>query len=102
MAVTITGAKFFKEPDSFIPERWTTRPDLIIDKRAYHPFLLGPNNCVGKRLAMIVLRFTIAYTVWNYDFQFAPGEDGTAIHQDAVNQLILKAGKLECVFRQRA
>ncbi|KAM0261045.1 hypothetical protein ACHAQJ_002484 [Trichoderma viride] len=95
------SAKFFKEADSFIPERWTTRPDLIIDKRAYHPFLVGPNNCAGKRLAMIVMRFVLAYTVWYYDFQFAPGEDGTAIHRDSVNQLILKAGKLECVFSQR-
>ncbi|KAH8124571.1 hypothetical protein ACSS6W_007787 [Trichoderma asperelloides] len=96
------SAKYFKEPDSFIPERWTTRPDLVIDKRAYHPFLLGPYNCVGKRLAMIVIRFTIAYTVWNYDFKFAPGEDGTSIHRDMINQAILKAGGLQCVFNKRA
>ncbi|KAL7787138.1 cytochrome P450 [Trichoderma ceciliae] len=93
--------KYFKEPESFIPERWTTRPDLIIDKRAYHPFLIGPYNCAGKKLAMVVLRFVIAYTVWHYEFQFAPGEDGTAIYRDAANQQILKAGKLQCIFRQR-
>ncbi|UKZ52617.1 hypothetical protein TrVGV298_006398 [Trichoderma virens] len=96
------SSKFFKEPDSFIPERWTTRPDLIIDKRAYHPFLLGPHNCVGKRLAMIVMRFVLAYTIWYYDFEFALGEDGIAIHRDAINGQILKPGKLECVFTQRA
>lgn len=101
-AATLTGAKYFKEPNSFIPERWTTRPDLVIDKRAYHPFLLGPYNCVGRRLAMIVLRFTIAYTVWNYDFKFAPGEDGTSIHREMVNQAILKAGPLQCVFNKRS
>lgn len=98
----ITGAKYFKEPDSFIPERWTTRPDLVIDKRAYHPFLLGPYNCVGKRQAMTVLRITIAYTVWNFDFNFAPGEDGTSIHRDMIDQGILKAGPLQCVFNKRA
>lgn len=101
-AAILTGSKYFKEPNSFIPERWTTRPDLVIDKRAYNPFLLGPYNCVGKRLAMIVLRFTIAYTVWNYDFKFAPGEDGTSIHRDMINQAILKAGGLQCVFNKRA
>ncbi|EHK47065.1 hypothetical protein TRIATDRAFT_194962 [Trichoderma atroviride IMI 206040] len=97
-----TSAKYFKQPNSFIPERWTTRPDLVIDKRAYHPFLLGPYSCVGRRLAIIVLRFTIAYTVWNYDFKFAPGEDGTSIHRDMINQAILKAGPLQCVFNKRA
>ncbi|KAL7931819.1 cytochrome P450 [Trichoderma chlorosporum] len=95
------SSKYFEEPDSFIPERWTTRPDLVIDKRAYHPFLLGPHSCAGKKLALLVLRFVLAYTVWYYDFEFAPGEDGTAIHRDSINGLILKAGKLECVFTQR-
>ncbi|KAL7944135.1 cytochrome P450 [Trichoderma barbatum] len=99
--IEVDGSKYFKEADSFIPERWTTRPDLIIDKRAYHPFHIGPHNCVGKRLAMIVLRFVCAYTVWYYDFELAPGEDGIAIHRDSVNGQILKAGKLECVFTQK-
>ncbi|KAM0447685.1 hypothetical protein ACHAO4_008826 [Trichoderma viride] len=42
------------------------------------------------------------YTVWNYDFKFAPGEDGTSIHRDMINQAILKAGPLKCVFNKRA
>ncbi|EGR47011.1 uncharacterized protein TRIREDRAFT_64900 [Trichoderma reesei QM6a] len=96
------SAKFFREPNKFIPERWTTRPELIIDKRAYHPFLLGPHTCVGRRIALIVIRLVLAYTTWYYEFEFAPGEDGVAIDRDAVNGQILKAGKLECVFTQRA
>ncbi|RFU25190.1 hypothetical protein B7463_g11145, partial [Scytalidium lignicola] len=93
--------KYFKQPDEFIPERWTTRPELVLDKRAFHPFMVGPYNCVGKRMALLVLRLVLAYTILNYDFEFAPGEDGTRIHKDAFNQLILKAGKLECVFKRR-
>lgn len=31
----------FKDPHSFVPERWTTRPDMILDKRAFAPFGLG-------------------------------------------------------------
>lgn len=49
----------------------------------------------------MVLRFVAAYTVWNYDFKFAPGEDGTAIHRELRDQGIIKAGNLECVFRAR-
>lgn len=33
--------KYFVCPDEWKPERWTTRPDLILDKRAYHPFIKG-------------------------------------------------------------
>ncbi|KAL6855681.1 cytochrome P450 [Trichoderma novae-zelandiae] len=93
--------KFFREPNSFIPERWTSRPDLMLDKRAYHPFLLGPYTCVGRRIALIVIRLVLAYTTWYYEFELAPGEDGAALHRDAADRQILKAGKLECVFTQR-
>lgn len=33
--------RYFKHADEFIVERWTTRPELIVDKRAFHPFLTG-------------------------------------------------------------
>lgn len=56
---------------------------------------------MGRRLALNVLRLTIAYTLWNYDFQFAPGEDGRRFENGAKFQLIVKPAKLECVFRKR-
>lgn len=31
----------FQCPNEFIPERWTTRPELVIDSRAYAPFSVG-------------------------------------------------------------
>lgn len=37
----VSGPKFFKQPDEFIPERWTTQPELVLDKRAFHPFMVG-------------------------------------------------------------
>lgn len=61
----------------------------------------GPNNCVGKRLAMVVLRLVLSYTVYNYRFVFAPGEDGSAIYREAKDNLILKAGPLNVVFSKR-
>jgi cytochrome P450 len=33
--------KFFIHADEFIPERWTTRPELVLDKRAFVPFNPG-------------------------------------------------------------
>ncbi|KAK4447358.1 Tryprostatin B 6-hydroxylase [Podospora aff. communis PSN243] len=91
----------FVRPDDFILERWTSKPEYILDRSAFFPFLVGPNNCVGKRVAMMVLRLVLSYTVQNYRFQFAPGEDGTAIYKEARNNLILKAGPLKVVFEKR-
>ena len=31
----------FQDPTSFIPERWTSRPEMILDKRAFAPFGVG-------------------------------------------------------------
>lgn len=50
---------------------------------------------------MVVLRLVLSYTVLNYRFEFAPGEDGSAIHREAKDNLILKAGPLNVVFAKR-
>ncbi|KAJ3948522.1 uncharacterized protein N0V96_002777 [Colletotrichum fioriniae] len=55
----------------------------------------------GRRLAWNVLRLTIAYTLWNYDFEFAPGEDGKTFEEEAKFQLIIKPAKLDCVYTKR-
>ena len=39
----------FKDPDSFIPERWTGDPRFVDDKKtSIQPFSVGPRNCLGK------------------------------------------------------
>ena len=41
----------FAEANTFIPERWYSRPDVIKDKRAFAPFGVGmsPLNAVFRR-----------------------------------------------------
>ena len=50
----------------------------------------------------MVLRQLVSYTVWNYDFEFAPGEDGSDIHAKAKFQLQVKAGPMQLVFTKRS
>ena len=97
----ITGESYFKRPDEFIPERWTTERDLIIDEKAFSPFLLGPFGCVGKQLALMELRMVLAETVWNYEFHFAPGETGSTIENESLDLGIYKAAPLNLVFKKR-
>lgn len=122
--------KFFVKPYEFIPERWDSQPELIIERRGFFPFnggthkrllstlfspvdkgemrsvinkifLTGRWSCVGQKLAMMTMRMFLAYTLWNYDFGFAPSEDGVAVHRDALNMLIVRPGNLELVFHKR-
>lgn len=37
----------FAYPNDFIPERWTTRPELVRDKSVYIPFNTGESSPVG-------------------------------------------------------
>jgi cytochrome P450 len=31
----------YVDPESFIPERWSTKPELVKDRNAFFPFSLG-------------------------------------------------------------
>lgn len=42
------SAKYFSEPDKFIPERWID-PDSKDVKEASQPFSLGYRACIGRR-----------------------------------------------------
>jgi cytochrome P450 len=40
----------FKDPDSFIPERWFPETGYDGDcKDVFHPFSVGPRNCIGQK-----------------------------------------------------
>lgn len=51
---------------------------------------------------MMLMRFIVAYTLTEYDFDFAPGEDGTAILRDTINVTMVKPGKLNLCFKKRS
>jgi hypothetical protein len=58
-------------------------------------------NCVGRQLALMELRYLLAYTVWNYEFTYALGENGRRMDEESMDLVILKAGKLDVVFTER-
>ena len=66
----------FPEPWSFRPERWivggrVSEDDVRLAREAMCPFSLGKRGCIGKRLAYIELRITIAFLIWSYDLEEA-------------------------------
>lgn len=84
------------------PERWivdesagVTQQDVERARSNFHPFSLGPGNCVGKNLAMLELLTAVGRTLWRYDMRRVPGstfgggEPGKGAGQDDPNQFQL-------------
>ncbi|EFE38551.1 cytochrome P450 monooxygenase, putative [Trichophyton verrucosum HKI 0517] len=66
----ILDSRYFVQPNHFIPERWSSKPELIIRKDAFNPFLAGRYSCAGRPLAMMEMRMLLAMVVRLFDFSF--------------------------------
>lgn len=104
----------------FIPERWTTRPELIRNASAFNPFglgksdpsslsmkyfihsfIAGQHSCAGRALSFRILRQVIAQLVKKYEFSFAPGENGFQVHEDLADHFSATPGKLNLCIKIR-
>ncbi|KID80224.1 uncharacterized protein G6M90_00g011610 [Metarhizium brunneum] len=95
-------ARCFVQPNDFIPERWTTRPDLILDKSVFIPFNIGTSACVGKRLALMEIRRVVAELFWRYDVGIAPGHTKEAFLEGKQDTFTLMSPPLPLVFTPRS
>ncbi|KAI0109866.1 cytochrome P450 [Daldinia grandis] len=91
----------YEEPDQFIPERWTTRPEMVKDARGFAPFSQGRFNCIGKNLAMTEMRFVIALLVKKFKVEFWGDEKGAKLFADLRDQFTAAPGRLDLRFRLR-
>ncbi|KAH7333161.1 cytochrome P450 monooxygenase-like protein [Rhexocercosporidium sp. MPI-PUGE-AT-0058] len=93
--------KAWRQPLEFIPERWSTKPELIINKSAYAPFSGGKYGCIGKNLALMELRTVTALLVSKFDVSFAPGEDGSALLEKSEDYFTIGLKGLMLQFKAR-
>ncbi|KAH8728233.1 cytochrome P450 [Phaeosphaeriaceae sp. PMI808] len=70
----------FVRPNEFIPERWTSQPELILRKEAFVAFGYGAYNCAGKPLAMLQLRMVIAMIIRRFEISIPPGQEDVFKH----------------------
>ncbi|TGJ79166.1 hypothetical protein E0Z10_g9599 [Xylaria hypoxylon] len=107
--VTIVAPKYsihrlessYASADHFIPERWTTRQDMVKDNRGFAPFSLGKFGCIGKSLAMIEMRFVIALLLKKFKIEFQGSDKGEALFADLKDQFTFAPGDLLLRFRLR-
>ncbi|KAH8595452.1 cytochrome P450 [Bisporella sp. PMI_857] len=91
----------FVKAKTFIPERWTTKPELILNKAAYSPFGTGHHSCVGKNLGLDAMRMVLAHLIGKYHIAFPPGETGEYMIKDLKDQFTSDPGNLRVIFKLR-
>lgn len=72
---------YFLDSFKFSPERWIpspTRPQSAIDemRKAFEPFGVGIRGCVGKNLAYLQLKLTLAHFLWRFDIRECESDKG--------------------------
>ncbi|KAF5310744.1 hypothetical protein D9619_007782 [Psilocybe cf. subviscida] len=72
---------FSPSPDAFMPERWISASSASTTKfstsrDAFIPFSLGQQNCVGRPLALMEMRYLLATLVRNFEIEFDDSEVG--------------------------
>ncbi|KAF4630617.1 hypothetical protein G7Y89_g7519 [Cudoniella acicularis] len=91
----------FERASEFIPERWTTKPEMIKDKRPYNPFNNGRHSCPGKNLGLMEVRLCLSILISRFDIAFAPGESGTDVFMDMTDSFTANPGALNIMFSER-
>ena len=93
--------RYFVSSDEWLPERWITEPDMVIDKRAFFPFSVGPFNCAGKAFAMMEMKIFMARVVSNLRIEFAPREDGIDMMTKQKDYMTWQCPDLRLCFKPR-
>ncbi|HWS98230.1 MAG TPA: cytochrome P450, partial [Candidatus Methylomirabilis sp.] len=69
--VTHRDGRFFPNPQSFDPERWTPDNEQALPKFAYFPFGGGPRVCIGNQFALMEAAILLASVAQRYQITMA-------------------------------
>jgi cytochrome P450 len=75
--------KYWKDPESFQPERWIHKDDaahaefMAKTRFVYVPFSAGSRKCIGERFATIEAKLILVSFVQAFTFQIAPSQRDT-------------------------
>ncbi|KAI1620861.1 putative P450 monooxygenase [Exophiala viscosa] len=88
-------------PEAFLPERYSSRRDLMPYPGAFAPFSIGPYGCIGKNLAYLEIRMLAAQIVRLFDVRLADGETGEELLSGSKDHFTVGLGALRMCFERR-
>lgn len=101
--VLMTDARYFPQPEEFLPERWTDEGrELVKERRAFIPFGYGAHSCVGKQLALNEMRLVLARVVKEFDVVRGESWDEEKFKKEWMDFAVLKIGAVWVKFVPRA
>jgi cytochrome P450 len=66
-------ARWFEDPLSFRPDRWTDDFRASLPRNAYFPFGAGPRICIGEPFAWMEGQLLLATVARRWRFRLVPG-----------------------------
>lgn len=67
--------RFFDDPETFRPERWSDEMEVDAPNFAYFPFGGGPRICIGMRFAMMELTYILSIMAQKYRLEPVYGDE---------------------------
>ncbi|KAI0401622.1 cytochrome p450 monooxygenase [Xylaria palmicola] len=93
--------RLFKHAEKFIPERWTTKRELVTDPNCFTPFLIGSFSCVGRQLALMEMRYVVSRMARLYDMSLAKGQTPEAFIEGNFDTFTIRLAPLNMVLTHR-
>jgi cytochrome P450 len=66
--------KYWKNPETFDPERFTKANEKLHTPFSHLPFGAGPRGCIGGNYAMLQMLMILSVLLRKYDFALVPGQ----------------------------
>jgi cytochrome P450 len=66
-------ARYFPEPDRFLPDRWTPELKASLPPFAYLPFGGGPRRCIGESFAWMEMVLVLSTLAQRWRLSLVPG-----------------------------
>ncbi|MFC6955168.1 cytochrome P450 [Halorubellus litoreus] len=59
--------RWYDDPESFVPDRWTPEMREALPEYAHYPFGGGPRSCIGNRFATLEAKLVLATLLSRFD-----------------------------------
>lgn len=66
-------ARYFEQPEKFLPERWLGGLAERLPAGVYFPFGDGPRRCIGQGFALLETALVVAALAQKFQFRLEPG-----------------------------